>query len=195
MSAKSLQLCLTLCDPMDCNPPGSSVHEILQARTLGWIAMPSFRGSSRPRGWTHVSYGSCVAGRFFTAESERKPLVPWPGITLCPLHSKCGVLITGPLGKSCYIFRVLCLVVQSCPTLCNPRDYSSPGSSVHGILLTRILEWVAMADPGIDSISLMSPLAGSLPLAPPSSIKKWELNFQLSLRYQLALTRLPVFPN
>ena len=40
MGAKSLQSCLTLCDPMDCNPPGSSVHAILQARILEWVAMP-----------------------------------------------------------------------------------------------------------------------------------------------------------
>ena len=44
--AKSLQSCLTLCDPMDCNPPGFSVHGILQARILKWIAMPSSRGYS-----------------------------------------------------------------------------------------------------------------------------------------------------
>ena len=43
---KSLQLFLTLCDSMDCTPPGSSVHGILQARTLEWVAMPSSRGSS-----------------------------------------------------------------------------------------------------------------------------------------------------
>ena len=54
------QSCLTLCDPMDCSPPGSSVHWILQARRLEWVAMPSFRGSSWPRGWTHVSYVSCT---------------------------------------------------------------------------------------------------------------------------------------
>ena len=47
--AKSFQLCLTLCDPKDCSSPGSSVQEILQARILEWIAMPSSRGSSRPR--------------------------------------------------------------------------------------------------------------------------------------------------
>ena len=41
-----LHLCLTLCDPMDCSPPGSSVHGILQARILEWVAMPSSRGSS-----------------------------------------------------------------------------------------------------------------------------------------------------
>ena len=42
------QSCLTLCDPMDCSPPCSSVHEILQARTLEWVAIPSSRGSSWP---------------------------------------------------------------------------------------------------------------------------------------------------
>ena len=42
--AKLLQLCPTLCDPMDCSPPGSSVHRILQARILEWVARPSSRG-------------------------------------------------------------------------------------------------------------------------------------------------------
>ena len=41
LRAKSLQSCLTLCDPMDCSPPGSFVHRILQARILEWVAMPS----------------------------------------------------------------------------------------------------------------------------------------------------------
>ena len=53
---KSLQLCVTLCNPMDCSPPGSSVHGILQARILEWVAMPFSRGSSWPRDRTHVSY-------------------------------------------------------------------------------------------------------------------------------------------
>ena len=44
--AKALQLCPSLCDPMDYNLLGSSVHEILQARILGWVAMRSSRGSS-----------------------------------------------------------------------------------------------------------------------------------------------------
>ena len=46
---KSLQLCPTLCDPMDCSPPGSSVHGILQARILGWVAIPFSKGSSPSR--------------------------------------------------------------------------------------------------------------------------------------------------
>ena len=42
------QLCLTLCDPMDCSPPGSCVHGILQARILEWVAISFFRRSSQP---------------------------------------------------------------------------------------------------------------------------------------------------
>ena len=62
----SLQLCPTLCDPMDCSPPGSSVHRTLQARILGWVAMPSSsRGSSRPSSRTRISCVSCTAGGFF----------------------------------------------------------------------------------------------------------------------------------
>ena len=54
--AKSLQLCLTFCDPMDCSSPGSSVHEILQARILEWVAIFFSRWSSPPRDQTQVSY-------------------------------------------------------------------------------------------------------------------------------------------
>ena len=57
------QSCLTLYDTMDCSPPGSPVHEILQARILDWVAMPSSRESSQLRDRTWVS---CTAGRFFT---------------------------------------------------------------------------------------------------------------------------------
>ena len=57
---KSLQSCLTLCDPMDHSSPGSSFHGILQTRILGWVAMPSSRGSSQPRDRTQVSLISTV---------------------------------------------------------------------------------------------------------------------------------------
>ena len=53
--SKLAQSCPTLCDPMDCSLPGSSIHGILQARTLEWVAMPSSRGSSRPRDQTQVA--------------------------------------------------------------------------------------------------------------------------------------------
>ena len=58
--AKSPQSRWTLCDPMDWSPPGSSVHDILQARILEWVPMPSSRGSFTPRDQTHASYVSCT---------------------------------------------------------------------------------------------------------------------------------------
>ena len=60
MHAKSPQLCPILCHPVDCSLPGSSVHGILQARMLGWVAMPSSSQSSEPSVWTHVSFVSCT---------------------------------------------------------------------------------------------------------------------------------------
>ena len=67
------QFCLTLCDPLNCSPPGSSLHGILQARVLEWVAISFYRGSSWPRDWTQVSY---IAGRFFTLWATRKA-VSW----------------------------------------------------------------------------------------------------------------------
>ena len=65
LCAHSLQSCPILCSPIDCSPPGSSVHEILQARILERVAMLSSRGSSQPKDWTHISWVSCIAGEFF----------------------------------------------------------------------------------------------------------------------------------
>ena len=64
------QLRLTLCDPMDCSPPGSSVCGILQARILEWVAISSSKGSSLPRDRTQIS---CIAGGFFSTEPPGKP--------------------------------------------------------------------------------------------------------------------------
>ena len=65
------QSCLTLCDPMDYNPPGSSISEISQARILEWVGISSYRGFSWPRDQTHVS--PAWAGRFFTTALPGKP--------------------------------------------------------------------------------------------------------------------------
>ena len=66
------KLCLTLFDPMDCSPPGSSVHGISQERIMEWVAMPSSRGSSRPRDRTHISCVSYTVGGFFTTRPPGK---------------------------------------------------------------------------------------------------------------------------
>ena len=100
------------------SPPGSSVHGILQARILKWVAMLPFRGSSWSRDRTCVSCISCTAGGFFTAEPPGKPHI----------H-------TAAAAES----------LQSCPTLCDPIDGSPPGCLVPGILQARTLEWVAIS--------------------------------------------------
>ena len=56
-------MCPTLCDPLDCSPPGSSVHRVFQARILEWVVISSSRGSSWLRAWTFISW---IAGRFLT---------------------------------------------------------------------------------------------------------------------------------
>ena len=63
------QLCLTLCNPMDCSPPGSSVHGFLHAGIGKWVAVPFSRGSSWPGDWTHVSCVSCI-GRWVLFHSN-----------------------------------------------------------------------------------------------------------------------------
>ena len=107
---------------MDCSPPGSSVHGIPQARILEWVAMPSSQGSSQSKPRTHVFYVSCI-GRLVLYHQRH---------------------LGSPLSYRCVCLCVRAKLLQSCPTLCNPMDCSLPGSSVHGILQARIVEWVAM---------------------------------------------------
>ena len=112
MKVKVAQLCLTLCNPTDCSPPGCSVHGISQARILERVAISSSRGSSRPRDQTPNFYVSCI-GRWvlyhqchlrlpwwFTPKSlcctpwkKRAPSLPqpihtvWYGLDACvPCH-------------------------------------------------------------------------------------------------------------
>ena len=90
MCMLSLLSCLTLCDLMDCSSPGSSVHRVLQARILEWVAMPSSRGSSPPRNWTWVHLFWLLHW-----QAGSLPLAP-PGKAL----NSCTPLLTPPLGQS-----------------------------------------------------------------------------------------------
>ena len=67
------QSCPTLCNPMDCSLPSSSVHGILQAKILEWVSIPFSRGSSQPRDQTWVC---CMAGRFFTIWTTKEAHTP-----------------------------------------------------------------------------------------------------------------------
>ena len=106
---------------MDCSLPGSSIHEILQARILEWVAISFSRGSSQPRDRTWVSL---IGGRRFNLWATRE-----------------AVIIK-------VLWKIVCVrakLLQSCPTLCDPMDCSPPCSFVPGILQARTLEWVAIS--------------------------------------------------
>ena len=77
------QSCPTVCDPMDCKLPGSSIHGIFQARVLEWGAMAFSRGSSWPRDWTPAS---CIVGRRFTIWATRLP--QFTSNSTCPLVNR-----------------------------------------------------------------------------------------------------------
>ena len=103
--AKSLQLCPTFCNPMDYSLPGSSVHEILQARILEWVTISSFRG-------------------IFLTQGSNQSL-------LHILHGQAGSLPLWSPGKlNDGICCCCCSVTQSCPTLWDPMDCSTPGLPV-----------------------------------------------------------------
>ena len=66
--------CVWLCRPMDCSQPGSSIHGIILARILKWVAMPFSKVSAQSKDQTHVSCSSCTSGRFFTVEPLGKAM-------------------------------------------------------------------------------------------------------------------------
>ena len=99
VKAKVTQSCLTLCDPIDHNLPGSSVHGILQARILEWVAVPFSRGYSQLRDQAQVS---CIAGRFFTiwtiqkmSKGERKCQ------SICPTNLPESSSLESTLAEQC----------------------------------------------------------------------------------------------
>ena len=132
------QSCLILCVPKDCSPPGSSVHGILQARMLEWVAI-LLQGFLLQR--TFPTQGSnpgllhCKQVLYYLSHQEN-PVLWW-----FELFCTFTALITKFWLK---VYTGYALVNESCLTLCNPMDCSPSGSSVHGIFQARILEWVAI---------------------------------------------------
>ena len=89
------QSCRTLCNPMDCSPPGYSVHGIFQAGMLEWVAISFSRRSFQTRG---RSWASHIAGRLFTIWATRS-CSEASGILVSWLEIKPGFLVTVPPGK------------------------------------------------------------------------------------------------
>ena len=111
-------LCLTLCDPMDCSPPGSSVH-----------------GKN-----TGVGCHSLLQ-RIFPTQGSKLGLLLWRWIPYHLSHQGTPAFKQTGCRLTAELHFLLVLVTQSCPTLCNPMDCSLPGSSIHRIFQARTLEW------------------------------------------------------
>ena len=91
--AKLFQSYPALCNSMDCSPPSSSVHELLQARILEWVAMSSSRGSSRPRDQTCISHVSCIGKWvFYHLQLLLYINMNQPQICLLPLETRYHLL-------------------------------------------------------------------------------------------------------
>ena len=83
MPAQSLQSCPTLCNPVDCSLPGSSVHGILQVRILEWVAISSSRGFSQPRDRIRVSCISCIGKGLFITRATWQPMQYSGSMCIC----------------------------------------------------------------------------------------------------------------
>ena len=132
---------------MDCCLPGSSVHRIFQARISEWVVISFSRGSFRPRDRTHVS---CSAGRFFTTGPPEKPIL----ITFSSVQ--------------------FISVAQSCLTLCDPMNHSTPGLPVHHQLPKSTQTHVHRVSDAIQpSHPLLSPSPPALNLSQNHDLFQW----------------------
>jgi len=140
--------CPTLCDPMDCSLPRSSLHGIFQAIVLEWIAisfsrLPCIGPPQRPTlGWQQFSF---FESRMKEAKCGK---MIFKSKFLYAVMRENQMYFQGPrnLTHMHFLRKLLAAKsLQSCPTLCDPIDGSPPGSPVPGILQARTLEWVAIS--------------------------------------------------
>ena len=155
-AAKSLQSCPTLCDPRDGSPPTSPVPGILQARTLEWVAI-SFSNAWKWK--VKVKLLSCVW----------LLVIPWtathqapPSMGFSRQEYWSGALLPSPSVQ-------FSSVAQSCPTLCNPMNHSTPGLPVHHQLPEFTQTHVHRVS---DAIYPSHPLSSPSPPAPNPSQHK-----------------------
>ena len=135
---------------MGCSPAGSSVCGISQARILEWLAISFFRGSSRPRDQTWVSYVSCTVGGFFAHWTINPNMTFFKFLVILGCQFIFSLMLY-PLPMLLCKCVAAAKSLQLCLTLCNPRDGSPPGSPVPGILQARTLEWLPFPSPRHES--------------------------------------------
>ena len=132
--AKSLQPCLTLCDPIDGSPPGSPVPGILQARTLEWVAI------SFPNAWKWKNKVKSLSHVQLIATPWTVAYQASPSMGFSRQEYWSGVRLPSPCT-----YTAAAKSLQSCLTLSDPMDCSLPGSPIHGIFKARVLEWGAIS--------------------------------------------------
>ena len=128
------QLCPSLCDPMDCSPPGFSVHGILQVRILQWVVMPFSRGSSQSRDRTQVFH---TAGGFFTIWATREDMTE-PSKTARDGPPKGLQVNQCPYGWCHCLLDILSPAAQSILTHKRTQNklFPLPLNTLHAMLLT-----------------------------------------------------------
>ena len=127
-AAKSLQSCLTLCNPIDSSLPGSSIPGILQERTLEWVAISFFDAWK----WK-VKVKSLILVQHCDPMDCSLPGSSVPGIVQARTLEWVAISFSNAWKWKWSL------------TLCDPMDYSLPGSSVYGVFQAKVLEWVAIA--------------------------------------------------
>ena len=144
---------------MDHSLPGSSVHGILQARILEWVAIP-YSGDHPTQGLNSLTSNLHWQAGSLPLVPPGKPVSGWLLVYYSPHHT---IIAAAAAAKS----------LQSCPTLCDPIDGSPPGSPVPGILQTRTLEWAAIsfsnAWKGKVKVKLCLTLCDPMDCSPPGS--------------------------
>ena len=152
---KSLQLCLTLYNPMNCSPPGSSVHGVLQARILDCVAMPFFRGSSQPRGFYKVRKIKELA------QSHK-------------IGNRVIIWIQVSWSTEIKLLHIFSSVAQLCLTLCDPMNRNTSGLPVHHQLLESTQTHVYWDSDAIQpSHPLLSPSPPALNLSQHQGLFQW----------------------
>ena len=174
------------CNPIDSSLPGSSVHGILQARILEWVAISSSRESSQPRNRTQSPAFRQIIYQL-SYKKERKEEKEIEVAQLCPtLWDPMDCSLPGSSVRGIFQARVLewgatafsrfrstaavAKSLQLCPTLCNPIDGSPPGSPIFGTLQARTLEWVAISFCNESEVAQLCPtLVDPMKCSPPGS--------------------------
>ena len=132
------QLYLTFCNPLEYSLLDSSVHGIPQERILEWVAISFSRGIFPTQG-SNPGLLHCRQILYHQSHQGSPNSINWLKMVKTPVGWTVKSLI------KLLSWNQFSSVAQSCPILCDPMDYTPPGSSIHGIFQERILEWVAIS--------------------------------------------------